>query len=230
MQAETVSAEVPDWSREAVGLFEFNPGRKLLKSIRDWQRHKARGGLAGKALAWLASKRHMVWSVVSGADIPLKTQIGGGLLIPHPNGIVIHPDSVIGVNCLLFQQVTLGTNSSSPPVLGGHVDIGAGAKVLGKVRIGNHARIGANAVVTKEVPEGATMVGIPAKPVPVAVKPETQSFVPYGTPCSERFDPATQKLELLQCEMQVLQKRLAELLEERDAAAAKASAKGKKSA
>lgn len=78
------------------------------------------------------------------------------------------------------------------------------------------------------------MVGIPAKPTLVEVKPETQNFVPYGTPCSERFDPATQKLEILQCEMETMQKRLAVLLEERDAlAAAKSSARkrgGSKSA
>jgi serine O-acetyltransferase len=61
------------------------------------------------------------------------------------------------------------------------------------------------------------MVGIPAKPTLVEVKPETQNFVPYGTPCCERFDPATQRLEILQCEIQILQKRLAELLEEREA-------------
>ena len=74
--------------------------------------------------------------------------------------------------------------------------------------------------MTKDVPEGATMLGIPAKPTPVEVRPETQSFVPYGTPCSERFDPATQKLEILQCEIETLQKRLAQLLEERAAAPA----------
>ncbi len=64
----------------------------------------------------------------------------------------------------------------------------------------------------------------------VEVKPETQNFVPYGTPCSERFDPATQRLELLQCEMETMQKRLSQLLEERDAAAAKQSAGRKKGA
>jgi serine O-acetyltransferase len=74
------------------------------------------------------------------------------------------------------------------------------------------------------VPEGATMIGIPAKPTPVAVKPETQNFVPYGTPCSDRFDPATQKLEILQCEIETMQKRLAELLAERDAKAVADSA------
>ena len=72
------------------------------------------------------------------------------------------------------------------------------------------------------------MVGIPAKPTLVEVKPETQNFVPYGTPCSERFDPATQRLEILQCEMETMQKRLAQLLEERDAAAAAKSSARKR--
>ena len=118
------------------------------------------------------------------------------------------------------------------PTIGDGAIISLGAAILGPIHVGAGARIGANAVVTKDVPEGATMVGIPAKQMLVEVKPETQNFVPYGTPCSDRFDPATQKLELLQCEMQVLQKRLAELLDEREAAkaAAAAKAKGKKSA
>jgi serine O-acetyltransferase len=165
MHAATVSADVPDWSREAVGLFEFAPGRKLLKSVRDWQRAKAIPGLSGKVRAWAASKRHAFWTVLSGAEIPLTTCIGGGVLIPHPNGIVIHPDSIIGPNCLIFQQVTLGTNNSAPPRLDGHVDVGAGAKILGNVTVGRHARVGANAVVISDVPAGATVVGIPARPL-----------------------------------------------------------------
>jgi serine O-acetyltransferase len=112
--------------------------------------------------------RHRFWSIVCGADIPLNCQIGGGLVMPHPNGIVIHPKSVIGVNCMIFQQVTIGTVGSKPglPRIGGHVDIGAGAKVLGPVTIGDHAQIGANAVVVNDVPAGAVAVGIPAKVLP----------------------------------------------------------------
>lgn len=84
--------------------------------------------------------------------------------MPHPNGIVIHPDAVIGPNCLIFQQVTIGLRDGpGAPRIGGHVDVGAGAKILGPVTIGNHAKIGANAVVLSDVPEGATAVGIPAK-------------------------------------------------------------------
>lgn len=108
--------------------------------------------------------RHRFWSVVTGADIPLESQLGGGLLLPHPNGIVIHPGAVVGVNCLLFQQVTIGVGSRvGLPRIGGHVDIGAGAKILGGVVVGDHARIGANAVVLDDVPPGATAVGIPAR-------------------------------------------------------------------
>jgi serine O-acetyltransferase len=110
----------------------------------------------------IAVLRHRFWSAVTGAEIPLGTRIGGGLLLPHPNGIVVHPDSTIGPNCLIFQQVTLGGAEGGAPHIGGHVDIGTGAKILGGVTIGDHAKIGANAVVLRDVPAFATAVGIPA--------------------------------------------------------------------
>jgi serine O-acetyltransferase len=97
--------------------------------------------------------------VVTAADIPLNCQIEGGLLLTHPNGVVIHPGANIGPNCLILQQVTIVEGVK----IGGHVDIGAGAKIIRAVTIGNHAKIGANAVVVCDVPEGATAVGIPAK-------------------------------------------------------------------
>ncbi len=85
--------------------------------------------------------------------------------MPHPNGIVIHPAAIIGPNCLIFQQVTIGTHGSKvgAPTLCGHVDVGAGAKILGPVTIGEHAKIGANAVVLTDVPANAIAVGIPAR-------------------------------------------------------------------
>jgi serine O-acetyltransferase len=100
---------------------------------------------------------------VTGADIPLNCRLGGSLLLPHPNGIVIHPEAEIGQNYLLFQQVTIGTRGSGIPKIEGHVDIGAGAKILGAVTVGRHAKIGANAVVLRDVPAGATAIGVPAK-------------------------------------------------------------------
>jgi serine O-acetyltransferase len=159
-----VSATDPDWSREHRARGEWNPSKALLKSIRDYQRARNRNSALPAKLAVL---RHRFWSAVTGADIPLTCKIGGGLLIPHPNGIVVHPDAEIGPNCLLFQQVTIGATQGGVPRLGGHVDVGAGAKLIGPVTIGDDAKIGANAVVTIDVPAGATAVGIPAQIVAV---------------------------------------------------------------
>lgn len=160
--SEAISATQADWSRERKRLLQWAPSRALLAAIRTYQRHSGRGGFH-RFVCWVAVVRHCIWQVVTGADIPINCQLGGGLLLPHPNGVVIHNDSIIGVNCLIFQQVTIGSTERGIPRLGGHVDVGAGAKVIGPVTIGDHARIGANAVVTMDVPDGATVVGIPAR-------------------------------------------------------------------
>ncbi|KRQ94738.1 serine acetyltransferase [Bradyrhizobium jicamae] len=156
---EQISADVPDWTRERPRQF-WDPGRKLLLAVRRYQFWRAHGGLFGTLCCKFIALRHRFWSVVTGAEIPLSCQIGGGLLIPHPNGIVIHPEAKIGVNCLIFHQVTLGSrNALGVPEIGGHVDIGAGAKILGPVKIGSHAKIGANAVVLTNVEAGTTAAG-----------------------------------------------------------------------
>lgn len=162
-----ISSTSPDWSRERCRRW-WDPSRRLLASIRDYNNWLARRGPVAAVLKKVCVLRHRFWSVVSGADIPLNCRIGGGLLLPHPNGVVISPDAVVGPNCLIFQQVTIGTCGpfSGSPRLGGHVDVGAGAKILGDVQIGDHARIGANAVVLCDVPAGATAVGIPARVLP----------------------------------------------------------------
>jgi serine O-acetyltransferase len=107
--------------------------------------------------------------VVTGADIDLMARIGGGLVLPHPSGVVIHPGATIGVNCLIHQQVTIGTRNDEPseawsvPAIEEHVKIYSGARILGPVRIGAYATIGANSVVLKDVPRNATVVGVPAR-------------------------------------------------------------------
>jgi serine O-acetyltransferase len=160
---EAPSASEPDWSRESCERW-WQPSRRLLQTVREYSRAKEVGGAVGWVRSKVAVLQHRFWSVAAGADIPINTdKIGGGLLLPHPNGVVIHPDVQIGPNCLIFQQVTIGTGSRpGVPRIGGHVDIGAGAKILGGVVIGDHARIGANAVVTSDVPAGAVATGIPA--------------------------------------------------------------------
>jgi serine O-acetyltransferase len=79
--------------------------------------------------------------------------------MPHPTGVVVHPNSPIGPNCLLFQQVTITGGVD----IGGHVDIGAGAKIIDPVKIGDHVQVGANAVVTRVIPSGVTVAGISAR-------------------------------------------------------------------
>ncbi|PIE14309.1 MAG: serine acetyltransferase [Rhodobacterales bacterium] len=163
---QNVSADIPDWSREQVRRFD-DAGPKLLRAIRRYQHARARGGLLGKLAARYWVIVHRFWSLVTQSEIHLHMQIDGGLRLPHPTGIILHPDSKIGPNCMIFHQVTL----AGPVVLGGHVDVGAGAKILGPLTIGNHARIGANAVVTSDVPAGATVVGIPARPLGTKAEP-----------------------------------------------------------
>ncbi len=159
MSNEDYNWQTADWSREEPRRF-WDPSRKLLKTIRQYQYYTNDNwfSLFKKKICVL---RYFFWSVVTGADIPLNCSIGGGLLIPHPNGIVMHPDVVIGVNCLILQQVTL----SGKVVLDYHVDIGAGAKLLGPLTVGHSSRVGANAVVTSDVEAETTVVGIPAKPL-----------------------------------------------------------------
>jgi serine O-acetyltransferase len=146
-------------------------------------------------------------------DIHPGARIGRGLFIDH-GFVVIGETSIIGDNVTIYQGATLGgTNPTNGvggkrhPTIGNDVIISLHAAVLGPISVGDAAKIGANAVVTKDVPAGATMVGIPAKPVPVLVK-EEPGFVPYGTPCSDKFDPVTQKYEILKCEIDTLKARL----------------------
>lgn len=150
---------IADWTRESIEHF-WEPNRQLLRTIRDYQNLSSKKSIVSRIQQKLAVIRYRFWSTVTGADIPLNSCIGGGLLIPHPNGIVIHPAATIGANCLIFQQVTIGTThkSTRPPKIGDHVDIGAGAKILGNISIGSNVKIGANAVVTKSVPDNTTVI------------------------------------------------------------------------
>jgi serine O-acetyltransferase len=161
-------------------------------------------------------------------DIHPGAKIGRNFFIDH-GFVVIGETAHIGDDVTIYQCVTLGgTNPADGvpgkrhPTICSGVIIGSGAQVLGPITVGPRARIGANSVVTKDVPENAVMVGIPARQTLVEAKEYQKDFMAYGTPCSERFDPATQQLEILKCEMEQMQKRLAELGEARDARESKA--------
>jgi len=155
--------------------------------------------------------------MLTAVDIHPGAKIGRNFFIDH-GFTVIGETADIGHDVTIYQCVTLGgTNPTNGvagkrhPTLSDGVIVGAGAQILGPITVGERARIGANAVVTRDVPAGATMVAPLARQTLVDAKDYMQPFTPYGTPCSERFDPATQQFEILKCEVEQLSKRLAEL-------------------
>jgi len=138
--------------------------RALLNSIRSYQRRKSQSGVVPLVLRRWARIRYEVLCVLTGSDVGIGAQFGRNLRLPHPVGVVIHTNAVLGDDCMLMQQVTVGMLADHrTPVIGSRVYIGTGAKVLGGIRVGDDARIGANAVVLQDVPAGATAVGIPAR-------------------------------------------------------------------
>lgn len=179
--------------------------------------HRVAHWLFAAELFFLARFVNHLSRMLTAIDIHPGARIGANFFIDH-GFVVIGETAEIGDNVTMYQGSTLGgTNPTSGqggkrhPTINNGAIISLGAAVLGPVTVGANARIGANAVVNKDVPEGATMIGIPARSTLVEVKADSPTFVPYGTPCSERFDPATQQLEILKCEVEQLQKRLAEL-------------------
>jgi len=131
---------------------------------------------------------------LTGIEIHPKAKIGENLFIDHGMGVVIGETSEIGNNVTIYHMVTLGgiapsiksneqRNTKRHPTLMDNVVVGSGAQILGPVVVGKNAKVGANAVVTKDVPENAVMVGIPARSVGIA----DSEFKPYGiTPDSDK--------------------------------------------
>jgi serine O-acetyltransferase len=118
---------------------------------------------------WLTSKAYgamfLAVEVTSGIVLNREARIGEDFHIVHNGNIKVHPDTVIGDRVGIMQDVTLGTNMDreGAPIVGDDVFIGAGAKILGAVRVGNGARIAANSLVLNDVPDGATAIGVPAR-------------------------------------------------------------------
>lgn len=144
--------------------FEFTPAKWLIDSIFSYQKASVKCGILSSILKKYATVRYRFWSVISGADIDRNAEICPDLKLPHPIGVVIHQDAIIGPECMIMQLVTIGQLADgAAPKIGRGVYIGAGAKILGGVSIGDNARIGANAVVLTNVPKNTTAVGVPAK-------------------------------------------------------------------
>jgi len=162
---------------------------------------------------------------LTGIEIHPGAKIGRRFFIDHGMGVVIGETSEIGDDVTLYHGVTLGgvapsvdsdsqRNQKRHPTLDDNVIVGSGAQVLGPITVGQCARVGANAVVTKDVPPRTTVVGIPAKAVESrrnAEEAEPPRFVAYGTPTGETSDPVSQSIEGVLDEMRRLRARVGEL-------------------
>ncbi|WP_407276822.1 serine O-acetyltransferase [Halothiobacillus sp. DCM-1] len=160
---------------------------------------------------------------LTGIEIHPAARIGRRLFIDHGMGVVIGETAEIGDDCTLYHGVTLGGTQWSAgkrhPTLGNGVVVGAGAKVLGPITLGDGVRIGSNAVVLKDAPSGATLVGIPARVVgqTPAISPqqariaEKLGFDAYGV-ARDMPDPVAEVIDRLLTHVQASEERLAELL------------------
>jgi serine O-acetyltransferase len=179
--------------------------------------HRVAHWLYGGKLFFLARFVNHFSRMVTAIDIHPGAKIGQHFFIDH-GFTVIGETAEIGDDVTIYQCVTLGgTNPSTGvggkrhPTLKSGVVIGSGAQVLGPIEVGEGAKIGANAVVTKDVEPGATMVGIPARSVPIDAVHYSPGFVPYGTPCGEDSDPARARQCELEEQIEVLRREVAEL-------------------
>ena len=172
--------------------------------------HRVAHWLYGGRLFFLARFVNHLARLLTAIDIHPGAKIGRNFFIDH-GFTVIGETANIGNDVTIYQNVTLGgTNPSTGvggkrhPTLCDGVVIGSGAQVLGPITVGVGAKVGANAVVTRNVDPGATMVGIPAKPVDVESVHYSPGFIPYGTPCGEDCDPARAGLTALEQEVEIL--------------------------
>jgi len=169
-------------------------------------------------LRWLGRLTSHVGRFLTGIEIHPGAKIGSCVFIDHGMGVVIGETAEVGDGCTIYQGVTLGGTSlyrgaKRHPTLGAGVVVGAGAKILGGFTVGDGARIGSNAVVVKEVPAGATVVGIPGRIVEDVA--ETARFAAYAV-VHESDDPYAKAIQALVDHSRELEESLAALKDRLD--------------
>ena len=156
-----------------------------------------------------------VGKILTGVDVHPGATIGRRLFIDHATGLVIGETAEVGDDVTLYHDVTLGGTSLDKgkrhPTIEDGVIVGAGAQVLGPIRVGAGARIGANAVVLSDVTKGATMVGIPARMVMQREQMGDKEFRAYGTPLGEVPDPVARGFDNLRAQVAELTQRIQDL-------------------
>ena len=175
-----------------------------------------------RRLRWLGRFTSHIGRWLTGIEIHPGARIGSCVFIDHGMGVVIGETAEIGDGCTIYQGVTLGGTSlyrgeKRHPTLGPGVVVGAGAKILGGFTVGAGARIGSNAVVVREVPAGATVVGIPGKIVEDPLTKNAERFAAYAVvqdhddPHAKAIHQLVQHSEELERMVEALQERLARL-------------------
>jgi serine O-acetyltransferase len=177
--------------------------------------HRAAHGLWRRGWLLLGRLLSQFARWLTGIEIHPGARLGRRLLIDHGMGVVIGETAMVGDNVTLYQNVTLGGVSLNPgkrhPTIEDDVVIGAGAAVLGPFTVGRGARIGSNAVVLREVPPGATMVGVPARQVGPQPAATERCFPAYGVEPGVTIDPVSRALDRLTQEVEDLTVRVAQL-------------------
>jgi serine O-acetyltransferase len=183
--------------------------------------HRVAHWLWGGQLYFLARLVNHFSRFLTAIDIHPGATIGERFFLDHGFS-VIGESAEIGDDVTIYQHVTLGgTNPTTGvggkrhPTLRNGVVIGSGAQILGPIELGDGVKVGANSVVTKDVAPNSTVVGIPARPVPVDTVHYSPGFIPYGTPCGEDVDPARARLAELEREIEELRDEVRSLKTQR---------------
>ncbi len=194
----------------------------LYPSVHAIAFHRIAHFLYGIGLRWLGRFVSQTSRFITGIEIHPGATIGCCFFIDHGVGVVIGETAEIGNNVMLYHGVTLGGVAPDKegrvkrhPTLLDNVVVGAGAQVLGPITIGKGARIGGNAVVTKDVKEATTVVGIPAKEIST-LQSKREGFIAYGTPCDTVVENPEELLKCLRKELATLKNRV-NVIESNDA-------------
>ena len=187
----------------------------LYPSFQVMVAYRVSHGLWRIGFHFIARLLMQIARILTGIEIHPAAKIGPGFFVDHGMGTVIGQTTEIGRDVTLYHDVTLGgvmpaidsqkqRDAKRHPTLGDYVIVGAGAQILGPITVGRCARVGGNSVVTKNVPEGATVVGVPARQMNKSVvkPPDEVSFMPYAVHSGLDYDPRERTIRALVDEVQ----------------------------